>query len=101
MPGPACEHLTLVVVVKQALAVERAAAAEETDGAAVTYEEVAVADEEAAIGLGSSGEPSQAAQGPPERLECRSGIRVARWTGPIISPGMLPAAGGRPGTDAG
>ena len=100
MPGPACEHLTLVVVGKQALAVERAAAAEETDGA-VTYEEVAVADEEAAIGLGSSGELSQAALGPSERLECRSGIRVARWTSPIVSPGMLPAAGGRPGTDAG
>ena len=46
MPGPACEHFALVVVVKQALAVERAAEAEDTDGAAVTYEEVAVADEE-------------------------------------------------------
>ena len=103
MPGPACEHVALVVVVKQALAVERAAEAEDTDGAAVTYEEVAVADEEDATGLGSSGELSQAALGPSERLallECRSGIRVA-WTGPIVSPGMLPAAGGRPGTDAG
>ena len=38
VPGPACEHF--------ALAVERAAEAEDTDGAAVTYEEVAVADEE-------------------------------------------------------
>lgn len=101
MPGPACEHFALVVVVKQALAVERAAAAEETDGAAVTYKEVSVADEEAAIVLGSSGEPSQAALGPSERLECRSGIRVTRWTGPIVSPGMLPAAGGRPGTNVG
>ena len=103
VPGPACEHFALVVVVKQALAVERAAEAEDTDGAAVTYEEVAVADEEDATGLGSSGELSQAALGPSERLallECRSGIRVA-WTGPIVSPGMLPAAGGRPGTDAG
>ena len=104
MPGPACEHFALVVVVKQALAVERAAEAEDTDGAAVTYEEVTVADEEDMTGLGSSGELSQAALGPSERLaplECRSGIRVACWTGPIVSPGMLPAAGGRPGTDAG
>ena len=62
MPGPAGEHVALVVVVeKEAVAAERAAAAEEAaEEAAVTYEEVA----EAAIGLRSSGELSQDALGP-------------------------------------
>ena len=59
MPGPAGEHVALVVVVeKEAVAAERAAAAEEAaEEAAVTYEEVA-------IGLRSSGELSQDALGP-------------------------------------
>ena len=65
MPGPAGKREALVVVVeKEAVATERAAAAEKAAGeAAVTYEEVAAAAE-AAIGLRSSGELSQAALGP-------------------------------------
>ena len=54
----------VVVVEKEAVAAERAAAAEEAaEEATVTYEE---ATAEAAVGLGSSGELSQAALEPSE-----------------------------------